>query len=75
MNVLNQLNQIINKFTNFSFDKFHKVGKMMRRWENEIFNSFIRIDGKRISNGSIEGTNSRIQTILKNACGYKKIKS
>ena len=71
---LNQLHQIINKFTNFGFDKFHEVGKMMRRWENEIFNSFIRIDGRRLSNGPIEGTNSRIKTILKNACGYKKFK-
>lgn len=71
---LNQLHQIINKFTNFGFEKFHEVGNMMRRWENEIFNSFIRIGGRRLSNGPIEGTNSRIKTILKNACGYKKFK-
>lgn len=69
---LNQLHQIINKFMNFGFDKFHEVGKMMRRWENEIFNSFARVNDKRLSNGPIEGTNSRIKTILKNACGFRK---
>lgn len=38
-------------------------------WKTEIKNSFIRYQGKRLSNGPIEGTNSRIKTILKSANG------
>lgn len=66
----NQLFQLITKFINFSFTPIHDVGKMMLRWETEIFNSFIKVENKRLSNGIIEGVNSRIKTILKNACGY-----
>ena len=66
----NLLFQLITKFINFGFTPIHEVGKMMLRWENEIFNSFIKVDGKRLSNGTIEGVNSRIKTIIKNGCGY-----
>ena len=29
------------------------------------------VDGRRISNGPVEGINSRIDKILSNACGYQ----
>ena len=65
-----QLFQLITKFINFGFTPIHDVGKMMLRCETEIFNSFIKVENKRLSNGIIEGVNSRIKTILKNTCGY-----
>ena len=45
-------------------------GKLLIHWKAEIKNSFIRYQEKRLSNGPIEGTNSRIKTILKSANGY-----
>lgn len=69
-----KLRDIILKFTNFSEKEFRDIGKMLSRWEVEIFNSFIRIDNKRLSNGPIEGANSRIKTIMKNACGYSSFR-
>ncbi len=44
--------------------------KLLIHWKDEIKNSFIRYQGKRLSNGPIEGANSRIKTILKSANGY-----
>ncbi len=40
-------------------------GRLLRNWKQEIKNSFIRINGKRLSNAPIEGVNSRIKTIIK----------
>lgn len=39
--------------------------------EKYIENSFIRVNNKRLSNGSMEGINSRIKTLLKSANGLK----
>lgn len=42
-----------------------------QRYESYIINSFIKIDGKRLSNGSVEGLNSRVKTLKKIYNGYK----
>ena len=39
-------------------------------WKTEILNSFIWIDGKRVSNGPVEGKNSYIKKILFKANGF-----
>ena len=64
-----ELDKLISEFISFGFGPFSKVGKMMKRWKKEILNSFTYIKGRRLSNGPIEGANSRIKVILKNACG------
>ena len=59
-------------------------GKLLNHWKTEIKNSFITVDTlikdkkdnlilvkKRLSNGPMEGCNSRIKCIIKNANGYK----
>ena len=43
--------------------------KTLRNWKNEILNSFIWIDGRRLSNGPIEGRNAYIKKIIGNANG------
>ncbi|NJE41579.1 ISL3 family transposase [Faecalicoccus pleomorphus] len=47
-----------------------KCGKTLKEWKTEILNSFIWIDGKRVSNGPVEGKNSYIKKILFNANGF-----
>ena len=64
--------------------EFQEFGKLLNHWRVEIKNSFITInvtikdkDGnykvvkKRLSNGPMEGCNSRIKCIIKNANGYR----
>lgn len=55
----------------FGVREFFPVAKMLRNWKQEIVNSFITYRGRRISNGPIESTNSRIKLIKRNANGYK----
>lgn len=49
-------------------------GKTLSNWKEEIKNSFTWIDGRRISNGCIEGKNSYIKKILSNANGMSNFK-
>ena len=65
-----ELDELIDEFLNSKHDEFRTFGKLLFHWKKEIKNSFIRHHGFRLSNGPIEGANSRIKTILKSANGY-----
>ena len=45
-------------------------GKTRENYEEYIVNSFLKYKGVRLSNGPIEGINSRIKTLKKIYCGY-----
>lgn len=46
-------------------------GKTWENYREYIENSFLRIDGRRLSNGPVEGINSRVKTLKKLYCGYR----
>ena len=65
------LSAIINEYASSSIESYRRFSTTLIEWFDEIVNSFHVYNGQRISNGKIEGTNSRIKTILKNANGFK----
>ena len=65
------LSEIIGEYASSNIEGYRQFSSTLIDWFNEIVNSFIIYKGKRISNGKIEGTNSRIKTILKNANGFR----
>lgn len=65
-----EFNKLIYEFNNSHLEELRSFGRLLNNWKVEIINSFIRIDGRRLSNSAIEGVNSRIKTIIKNANGY-----
>lgn len=65
-----ELNQLIMDCMNSNIRSMIKCGKTLNKWKTEILNSFIWIDGKRVSNGPVEGKNSYIKKILSNANGF-----
>lgn len=65
-----EFDSLIYEFNNSHLEEFRVFGRLLQNWRTEIINSFIRVDGKRLSNSAIEGVNSRIKTIIKNANGY-----
>lgn len=65
-----ELEELIDEFLNSKFEEFRGFGCLLLRWKNEIKNSFIKYNNKRLSNGPIEGANSKIKTILKSGNGY-----
>ena len=66
-----EFDYLISQFLDSHIDEFRVFGRLLLRWKTEIKNSFIRIDGKRLSNGGMENCNSRLKCIIKNANGYK----
>lgn len=67
-----ELNQLINTFRNHQNAGMRTFGRTLINWKDEIKNSFLVYDGRRISNGPIESTNNKIKTIIKTANGIKK---
>ena len=65
------LEDIIQRFKRSVLDEMKNVGKMLHNWQLEILNSFIKVEGRRLSNSKIENKNSQIKTIMKTANGYK----
>lgn len=66
-----ELDELINKFLNSHLKEFRDFGKLISYWRDTIKNSFIRVNGMRLSNGPIEGINSEIKTIMKDANGFR----
>lgn len=64
------LENIIELFLNSHLEEFRTFGKLIKGWKKYIKNSFIRVKNRRLSNGPMEGLNSRIQTLMKSANGY-----
>ena len=70
-----ELDDLISKFYNNYLEEYRIFGKIIRRWRNEIKNSFIKVKIgitkdekdliKRLSNGPMEGTNARLKCIIK----------
>ena len=46
------------------------IHKMLNNWKEEIINSFILVDGRRLSNGIMESRNSIVKLIKKTGNGY-----
>lgn len=67
----NELLDLINGFLNSPFKPFVEFGKLLSHFKEEIKNSFIVIDNRRLSNGAMEGVNSRLKCLIKNANGYR----
>lgn len=65
------LDDLIYAFRNSPSKEFRVFGKTLNNWRMEIKNSFIRFNGRRVSNGPIESTNNKIKTIIKTANGIK----
>lgn len=66
-----RLDELITEFKNSEFEVYRTFGQTLYTWRDSIKNSFIRINGRRISNGPIESTNNKIKTIIKNSNGIR----
>lgn len=60
----------INKLKNSNIPELVGCGETWEHYKDYIVNSFLRFKGKRLSNGPIEGINSRIKSLKKIYCGY-----
>lgn len=68
----NELDSLIYEFRNHKLLELRTFGKTIEHWRIEIKNSFLVFNRRRVSNGPIESTNSKIKTIIKTANGIRK---
>lgn len=66
-----QFHSILDAFKIVNIPEYLEIVKMLKKWKQEIINSFHWFDGRRVSNGILESKNARIKVILKNANGYR----
>lgn len=69
-----EISAIISAYKLSGISSFKEIGNTLSNWKEEIINSFHTYEGRRISNGPIEGRNKYICIILTLAMGYKNFK-
>lgn len=70
-NSIEKINDFIERFKSSKFDEFREFGNLLSRWKIYIANPFIRINGKRLSNGPMESLNGRLKRLISDGYGYK----
>ena len=73
-NGLEFIEEMIKRMRNTEIPELVSCSNTWEHYKIQIANSFIFYKGKRLSNGPIEGINSRIKTLKKVYCGYKNKK-
>jgi transposase len=67
---LYKIDDFIERFKKAHYVEFREFASMLERWKYEIINSFLVVDGKRMSNGPMESLNGRIKRLLHDGYGY-----
>ena len=65
------VHSIINSLLSSTSPEFVECGKTWFHYQDYIINSFIIHNGKRLSNGPIEGTNKRVKELKNIMSGYR----
>lgn len=64
----------IKAFSKSNIPEYYTFKKLLENWRQEIINSFIIVDGKRINNSYIESRNKQISNLFMNANGFINFK-
>lgn len=64
-----EINLLIRSMNLSNIRSMQECAKTLTNWKKEILNSFVWVDGRRLSNGPIEGKNAYIKKIISNANG------
>lgn len=68
------IDEAIERFEACGIDEYEEFYRMLVNWREEIINSFIRINGKRINNSYMESKNRIVGRLIFNANGFKNFK-
>ena len=68
------IKEFIEKMNDSGISQLQEVASTWTHYYEYIGNSFIKYKGKRLTNGPIEGINSRVKTLKKINCGYRNMK-
>lgn len=65
---------MITDFFQLGEQSYTYFARLLKRWKKEIFNSFVRVNGKRINNGYIERMNEEIGILIMRGHGLTNFK-
>ena len=66
--------EVIERFEACGIDEYEEFYRILVNWREEIINSFIRINGRRINNSYMESKNRIVGRLIFNANGFKNFK-
>lgn len=66
----NKLEELIEMMKNSEIPEMVECSKTLKNWKTYILNSFVWINGRRISNGPIEGKHNYVKKMIHNANGF-----
>lgn len=69
-NALARIDELIASFRNSQIREMTDFGNTLSKWKYEIVNSFVRVHGRRISNGLIENRNKSIKLLKHSSNSY-----
>lgn len=69
-----RLEDLITSFKQSKIREYIPFIKLLKKWKQEIINSFTRYNGYKIHNGYIERNNLLIKQIFNNGFGFKNFK-
>lgn len=64
------LDVAINEFAKNNIPEYHEFTNMLLNWHDEIINSFINVENRRINNSYIESMNRKVEKLIDNANGF-----
>lgn len=59
------------RFADSGIPEYEEFHSLLLNWKQEILNSFIIINGRRINNSYIESKNSQLEKLIRNANGFR----
>lgn len=68
---IDEIDYFIEKFNTSISPEIRKFGRLLRAWRPEKINSFIKINGMRLSNFRIERANRNIKTLMRLSFGIQ----
>ncbi len=72
--VKEKLSDQISHFADSNIHEYDDFYNLLLHWFDEIVNSFIIVNGRRINNSYIESRNNQIERLIYNAYGFKNFK-
>ena len=69
-----RLEDLITSFKQSKIKEYYPFIRLLKKWKQEIINSFTRYNGQRIHNGYIERNNLLIKQIFNNGFGFRNFK-
>lgn len=73
-NARDELTKQLQQFANNTIPEYDEFYNLLINWFEEIIDSFIIINNRRINNGYIESRNNQIERLMYNAYGFRNFK-